>query len=1205
MVKRSLGLLSAALLLCVNTGFAVQSQKVVSQYTKSHTIKNQQINNKTLNQLIPGSDYQLLPLTAFTSNQRHRRYQQTFRGIPVWGHQIIVHKNSQGQIQRINGDLAQGIEADLSGIKAAISDKKMALMAREQSRQLYDFDATAQVSRQQIKSIIYLTDNDKAVLAYYVEAFYQQGESKVASPALIMDGDSGAVLAHWNNLKHAQATGPGGNEKTGRYEYGEDFAAMTVTEQDGLCLFENENVRTVDLKHQTSGDETFSFPCSATERRNEHEAINGAFSPLNDAHTFGTAVFNLFNDWYDIAPLPFQLLMKVHYGHSFSNAFWDGRSMTFGDGGQHFYPLVSLDIVAHEVSHGFTEQHSALLYRNQSGGVNEAFSDIAGEAAEFFHRGSNDWLAGRELMKNGEALRYFADPTLDGISIGHADNYVAGMDVHYSSGVFNRAFYLLANTPGWGMQKAFDVMVDANRFYWTNSATFVDAACGVIFAATDRQYNPFEVHNSFLQVGVSCDNLPVNDVDGDGIVDFWEWQYGLDNHNPNDAGQDSDNDGLTNLAEFIAGTNPMNADSDNDGLADNAELTEYGSDPLNPDTDGDQLTDGWEISHGLNPLASIDGGADSDSDGFSNLIEFRMNTDPQDMASFPVALSDSSQSFELVELPPHLPSQWLNDLQADAGWLTEEGAGTDGSYCLRSSSIHHNQTAAVQWSSLFAAGYLQFDLKTETESDGDNFTLLVDGQVVLRSSGVNDWAEQVVYLTEGFHTIGWVYHKNERFSQGADAVWIDNIRFDVAAVVDADADGLADYWELFNGFAIDDSADALADFDHDGLTNLQEFELGTDPRNIDSDGDGVADGWEVQYGLSPLDSNDARLDHDGDGVSNLDEFRGGSSPLSDRSVPRLTRTFLQSFEHSGLPIGWQIPALADQGWQPATDIASDGTFSLRSMPIADAEKAVVELQGFFLAGELQFDVHTNTEGRYDVLQFLLDGEIIGIWSGRQDWKRITVPLNRGFHLLSWQYVKDASLAKGEDAAWIDNVSYTIDGGETDSDGDGLPDFWESYYGLDPQNITDAVADFDQDGLTNFAEFQLGTSPINADSDNDGLADKFEIEQTLTDPLIADSDGDGVIDGIDALPLNSLETLDTDGDGIGNNSDGDDDGDGIPDIVEIANGLDPLNGADANEDADNDGFSNLDEFLQNSGMLNMNSVPASMLPWLNLLLKKGE
>ena len=73
--------------------------------------------------------------------------------------------------------------------------------------------------------------------------------------------------------------------------------------------------------------------------------------------------------------------------------------MTFGDGATRFYPLVSLDVSSHEVSHGFTEQNSGLIYRGQSGGINEAFSDMAGEAAEAYFKEENDFLIGYSIFK--------------------------------------------------------------------------------------------------------------------------------------------------------------------------------------------------------------------------------------------------------------------------------------------------------------------------------------------------------------------------------------------------------------------------------------------------------------------------------------------------------------------------------------------------------------------------------------------------------------------------------------------------------------------------------------------------------------------------------------------------------------------------------------------------------------------------------------
>jgi len=264
------------------------------------------------------------------------------------------------------------------------------------------------------------------------------------------------------------------------------------------------------MNHTTNGGTVFSFDCPY----NDFTYTNGAYSPLNDAHFFGGVIFDMYSDWYGTSPITQKLRMRVHYSNNYENAFWDGSQMTFGDGANTFYPLVSLDVSAHEVSHGFTEQNSGLIYSDQSGGINEAFSDIAGEAAEYYSRGSNDFLVGAEIFKSTGSLRYMDNPPADGISIDNAYNYYPGLDVHYSSGVFNKAFYLLASTSGWNTRTAFDAFVLANQAYWAANATFDSAACGVAGAAEDLGYVVEDVYAAFSEVGVST--LACGGIDGTG-----------------------------------------------------------------------------------------------------------------------------------------------------------------------------------------------------------------------------------------------------------------------------------------------------------------------------------------------------------------------------------------------------------------------------------------------------------------------------------------------------------------------------------------------------------------------------------------------------------------------------------------------------------------------------------------------------------------
>jgi hypothetical protein len=180
--------------------------------------------------------------------------------------------------------------------------------------------------------------------------------------------------------------------------------------------------------------------------------------------------------------------------------------MTFGDGASTFYPLVGLDVSAHEVSHGYTEQNSGLIYDNQSGGMNEAFSDIAGEAADNFFRGAPDFLVGAEIFKApGQALRYMYDPPLDGISIDHFDDYNNNIDVHYTSGIYNKAFWALATTAGWDAETAFRVFANANRDYWIPNETMLNGSCKVEQAADDNGYDVADVSAAFAIVGLDCD----------------------------------------------------------------------------------------------------------------------------------------------------------------------------------------------------------------------------------------------------------------------------------------------------------------------------------------------------------------------------------------------------------------------------------------------------------------------------------------------------------------------------------------------------------------------------------------------------------------------------------------------------------------------------------------------------------------------------
>jgi Zn-dependent metalloprotease/PKD repeat protein len=434
---------------------------------------------------------------------KHYRYQQTFRGLPIAFESIAVTEGKDGSVRNLFGNRIDRLASELAGNSTTgvlAHGKALALgtTAGLGSKQ------NLRVERQDAKLSIFVDAKGKPHVAYVVTFFADAANGgSPTRPVVVLDAHSGKVLMQFDNLQHALVgTGPGGNGKTGQYEWGSGgrYGYMDVTQSGTTCTMNNTNVKAVNLNGGTSGTTAYSYTCP----RNTYKTINGAYSPINDALQFGGVITNMYPAYTGYNALSFQLVMRVHYSSSYENAFWDGSTMSFGDGASTFYPLVNADVSGHEVSHGFTEQHSNLTYSGMSGGMNEAFSDMGGEATEFYWKGTNDWLVGAEIFKGSGALRYMSNPPQDGGSIDNAANYNSGLDVHYSSGVYNKAFWKLATTAGWDTPKAFKVMARANALYWTASSTFNQGACGVETAATDLGFVKADVTAAFSAVGVSC-----------------------------------------------------------------------------------------------------------------------------------------------------------------------------------------------------------------------------------------------------------------------------------------------------------------------------------------------------------------------------------------------------------------------------------------------------------------------------------------------------------------------------------------------------------------------------------------------------------------------------------------------------------------------------------------------------------------------------
>lgn len=477
----------------------------------------------------------------------HIRIQQTYLGYDVFGADGVVHipegeatsKSMNGIIAAaknkgtMNGIMYQGLNADLAGASSVIFTKAHAQKALQHGIDIYQKQASAStISDQDSTLIVYVGEDKKAHWAYKI-SFHSEPVNSSEKPVkqiYIMDANTFNIYEGWDDIKTIEKTdvdggGFGGNIKMGKLVYdgltGNLAKLMITRDADAqTCFLQNSDVTIKDYK---SG-KAMSFACPTTDDGHNNmywdadfDAVNDGYSPGNDAFFGGQVIKHMYQDWYGIPVLknhdntPMMLNMIVHK-RKYDNAYWDGSKMTFGDGYSMFYPLTSLGVAAHEVSHGFTEQHSNLTYSRQSGGMNEAYSDMAAQAAEVYAygAGNNSWQIGPEIFKEeGKALRYMDLPSKDcagrsssRCSIDDASQYTNWLDVHYSSGVYNRFFYTLGTTADWDVKKAFDVMVHANSNYWTSSSTFSEGACGVIKAAADLGYNVGAVKDAFDVVKV-------------------------------------------------------------------------------------------------------------------------------------------------------------------------------------------------------------------------------------------------------------------------------------------------------------------------------------------------------------------------------------------------------------------------------------------------------------------------------------------------------------------------------------------------------------------------------------------------------------------------------------------------------------------------------------------------------------------------------
>ncbi|NES12965.1 MULTISPECIES: M4 family metallopeptidase [Micromonospora] len=421
-----------------------------------------------------------------TQHVRLHRYQD---GLPVLGGDTVVHLGKGNTWRGASQTLAA---APSRGAKAKISEAAAGRAALA--------TATATGARVDGSQLVYDADGADTALAYQVVVSGVRADGTPSRLNVLVDATTGRVRDSWDAI---QTDGTGNTFHSGSVAVGTTLSGGTYQLNDGA----RGGHKTYDLNGGTSGTGTlvtnaanvFGDGTLADRQTTAADAHYGAAETWDYyKNTFGRN--GIRNDGK-------AAYSRVHYSTNYANAFWDDSCfcMTYGDGGSGWYPLTSLDVAGHEMSHGVTSNTAGLRYSGESGGLNEATSDIFGTMVEFYANNAKDpgdYLIGEKLRTSGAPLRYMDKPSKDGSSADCWSRSVGRLDVHYSSGVANHFFYLLAvgsgsssygNSPtcngstvtGIGNAKAAAIWYRALTTYMTSRTGYSGARTATLSAAAD------------------------------------------------------------------------------------------------------------------------------------------------------------------------------------------------------------------------------------------------------------------------------------------------------------------------------------------------------------------------------------------------------------------------------------------------------------------------------------------------------------------------------------------------------------------------------------------------------------------------------------------------------------------------------------------------------------------------------------------------
>jgi bacillolysin len=434
----------------------------------------------------------------------HVRFNQSVNGVPVEGAEVVVHFNKDNEAVGVNGRVNQTLIDDAVDTTASLAAEEALEIAKNSvnAPEEFTYEPTAEL-------VVYPFEG-KNHTAYKANVNFM-GEAP-GNWYVYVDANTGEVIDMYNGIMHADEIktqkGVGlGIHGAHRELHISRVKAPNTGTQFGLADTSHANLEgiyTYDTKNAWDFNESGLYVGNDASFKDDYDRA------AVDAHYNSEKVYEYYLNEHGRNSLDGEgmaIESYVHFGQDYNNAFWNGSFMTYGDGDGEFFISLSagLDVAAHEMTHGVISKTANLVYRNQSGALNESFADVFGALVD-----DSDWEMGEDIMAPAAKadgvtrLRSLSDPNSVVVSNAaraayatddrkvypdHMDEFynmptsVDGGGVHVNSSITNHAAYLIGQEIG--REKLGEIYYRALTVYLTPTSDFSDARKAIVQSAID------------------------------------------------------------------------------------------------------------------------------------------------------------------------------------------------------------------------------------------------------------------------------------------------------------------------------------------------------------------------------------------------------------------------------------------------------------------------------------------------------------------------------------------------------------------------------------------------------------------------------------------------------------------------------------------------------------------------------------------------